>query len=532
MSPLSIYSLILSLVLLTSLILVTTASTTPGETLPWGVQQVKANLVWDKDGDMTIDPDANAGDGIVIAVIDEGIDNEHEDLADNFKGGDTGYHSPHGTHVAGTIAAVDNNVGVIGVAPRVWLYSFKIAFGAPDFYDQVARAIRKAAFEYGAEVISMSFGFYRDYSVIRDACDYAYYDLGALLIAASGDENKDFVIYPAKYDSVIAVGATNQSNERWDETLWDGSNYGPELELVAPGVDIYSTYPDNNYKTLTGTSMAVPHVSGVAALIFASEIPYLYDEDCDGRWDNFEVRKKLQDTAIDLGPAGRDEEYGHGLVDAYEAAKRTDPAITNVTVDSTVVLEGDNVTAYVTVENLGSFPETFDLEVSACDSTQQYCFEDTVSVYLDAEASETLAFTWNTTGYPTTTYTIEAFIDWYELASETNITNNDYTDGTFEIIPSINLVVRVPQALPEGVNVYVAPPHKNYTSPVNITIKSGYHIIEVPESFLKESGGVYYVYTFDHWNDDIKDNPRIDNLTADTTFTAIYRKQKYGILSG
>jgi hypothetical protein len=109
------------------------------------------------------------------------------------------------------------------------------------------------------------------------------------------------------------------------------SNFGPELELMAPGVDIYSTYLGGGYSTIGGTSMACPHVSGTAALVFASDIDAAYDLDGDDVWDANEIRNKLQETADDLGEPGWDEHYGYGLVDAYEAATDlTPPTISNI----------------------------------------------------------------------------------------------------------------------------------------------------------------------------------------------------------
>lgn len=97
---------------------------------------------------------------------------------------------------------------------------------------------------------------------------------------------------------------------------------GPELELVAPSVDIYSTWINESWKNDTGTSMAVPHVTGVAALIWSSKIDPEYDENGNGAWDNFEVKQKLIDTALDLGDEGRDYEYGWGLVNAWYSNQR------------------------------------------------------------------------------------------------------------------------------------------------------------------------------------------------------------------
>jgi subtilisin family serine protease len=145
------------------------------------------------------------------------------------------------------------------------------------------------------------------------------YDLGILLIGAAGNEGNppgigDNVIYPARYENVVAVAATDDTDTR---AWW--SSTGPAVELAAPGVSILSTYLDAGYTTMSGTSMACPHVSGTAALVLASTVDANYDFDGDGIWDNDEVRKKLQDTADDLGDPGRDSKYGYGLVDADEA---------------------------------------------------------------------------------------------------------------------------------------------------------------------------------------------------------------------
>jgi len=160
------------------------------------------------------------------------------------------------------------------------------------------------------QVISMSFG--SSYSAGNPGIEpwiAAAYDAGILLVGAAGNDGNwlglgDNVIYPARYDNVIAVAATDSSDKR---ASW--SSTGPDVELAAPGVSIYSTYWDDTYATLSGTSMACPHVSGTAALVIASE-----------SLSNDEVRLRLQQTADDLGATSQ---YGHGLVDADEAAPPT-----------------------------------------------------------------------------------------------------------------------------------------------------------------------------------------------------------------
>ncbi|MCL6579636.1 MAG: S8 family serine peptidase, partial [Candidatus Bathyarchaeota archaeon] len=285
------------------------------EQLPWGVDKIDAEIVHQY----------NKGTGVKIAVIDTGIDYDHPDLAGNIAGGKSFVsYTPdymddhgHGTHVAGIIAAEDNDVGVVGVAPEAKLYALKaLDSGGSGYISDIVAAIDWAVAN-GIQIISMSFGSNSDDVSMREACNNAY-NAGVLLVAAAGNDGywgRDTVDYPARYDSVIAVAATDQNNNR---AYW--SSRGPSLELAAPGVSIYSTYLDDVYATASGTSMACPHVSGVAALVFNSPIDSAYDLDNDGVWDASEVRRKLRDTADDLGYAGWDSSYGWGLVDADEAA--------------------------------------------------------------------------------------------------------------------------------------------------------------------------------------------------------------------
>jgi len=304
-----------------------------GEVLPWGVDRIDADEVWDSDSNLMVDEGANVGLGVKVAVIDTGVDYDHPDLAANIGGGasfvdyTTDYmdDNGHGTHVAGIIASIDNDIGVIGTAPKVELYALKALDGEGSGYVSDVVAAIDWSVTSGMQVVSMSLGTNTDYQSLRNACDSAY-AAGVLLVAAAGNDASkatvrlgiDTIDYPARYASVMAVGAIDQDDERpkWSST-------GPELELAAPGVDIYSTYWDDTYATLSGTSMACPHVTGAAALVFASNITEVapdYDYDGDGVWDANEVRAWLQATAEDLGDPGIDELYGYGLVDAAKAA--------------------------------------------------------------------------------------------------------------------------------------------------------------------------------------------------------------------
>jgi len=292
----------------------------PDEFLPWGVDRIDADLVWDVDGNLMVDSGANAGGGVKVAVLDTGLDLDHPDLVSNIKGGintinpnksaddDNG----HGSHVAGIIAALDNTVGVLGVAPQAQLYAVKVLNRqGSGFVSDIIEGLQWSIAN-GMQVINMSFGTSSDVQSLHDAITAAYRS-GIVLVAAAGNSGPEdnTVLYPARYPEVIAVSATDTT-----DTVASWSSRGPEVELAAPGVNIYSTYKGGSYNTLSGTSMASPHVAGTAALVIASGIA---DSNGDG-FINDEVRVKLQSTADDLGGLGRDDLYGFGLVDAQETA--------------------------------------------------------------------------------------------------------------------------------------------------------------------------------------------------------------------
>jgi subtilisin family serine protease len=278
-----------------------------GQTTPWGVDRIDADLAW---------PNGNRGKGVRVAVLDTGIDFDHPDLrvagGVNFAGtsrdGRTSRYDwndtfGHGTHVAGIIAARNNKIGVVGVAPDVSLWAVKVlGDGGSGYTSDVIQGLDWCVTN-GVRVASMSFGGAGSKS-LRSACDRAY-ARGVLLVAAAGNE-RGAVSYPAAYPSVIAVSATDSRNNL---AFW--SNSGPEIELAAPGVSIYSTYRGGRYATMSGTSMGCPHAAGAAALAWAS-----------GLTSSTAVRARLTATAEDLGVRGLDSRFGYGLVDAQRAAAR------------------------------------------------------------------------------------------------------------------------------------------------------------------------------------------------------------------
>ncbi len=310
------------------------------DNLPWGVDRIDAERVWGGSEDATsVASGRNAGAGVKIAIIDTGIDLDHEDLnvvdGITIYGGTTGGDDDygHGTHCAGIAAALGNGTGVIGVAPQAELYAVKVLNSSGSgYWSDVIEGIEWAV-DHDVDIISMSLGSSSGSTFVKQACDNAY-NAGVVVVAAAGNSGysswRSTVVYPARYDSAIAVAATDSSDNRASF-----SSTGPEVELAAPGVSIYSTYYSNRYATMSGTSMATPHVTGVAALVIASGIT---DGNNNGRI-NDDVRLRLQETADDLGALGRDRRYGYGLVDADEAAIPADSLPT-----VTITAPGDGAT--------------------------------------------------------------------------------------------------------------------------------------------------------------------------------------------
>jgi subtilisin family serine protease len=248
------------------------------------------------------------GAGVVVAVLDTGIDLDHPDLADNIvegwnfvdSNGDVSDLDMHGSMVSGVIAAVANNgLGLVGVAPKAKIMPLKVLDTNGGNIRDIASAIRYAA-DNGAKVITMSFaGQYSRFSISTErAIDYAYRQ-GCVLVAAAGNNNTDDLVFPASYEQVIAVSAIDQNDLKAEF-----SNFGSYVDFCAPGVNIASTGNDGNWYFGDGTSFAAPFVSGLIALILSNN-PDLTNE---------EVITKLRVSVEDLGEQGLDQYYGWGLV--------------------------------------------------------------------------------------------------------------------------------------------------------------------------------------------------------------------------
>lgn len=275
----------------------------PAEEMPWGINRIDADLAWA----------ATRGAGVVVAVVDTGILASHSDLAPRVVLGPNYVNTiktsvddnGHGTHVAGTIGASDNDIGVVGVAPLSTLVAVKVLDkNGSGFLSNVVKGIDWAAAN-GAKVINLSLGSTSDVPAMKASVDAAA-AAGVVVCAAagnSGDGNPatpDPASYPGAYDSVLGVAATDSS----DQIAYFSTN-GAYVDIAGPGVSVKSTWKDGGYRTINGTSMATPHVAGTAALAVAAGVA--------------NVRSALLSTADDLGVAGLDPQFGSGLVDAQEA---------------------------------------------------------------------------------------------------------------------------------------------------------------------------------------------------------------------
>jgi hypothetical protein len=253
---------------------------------------------------------------VTVAVIDGLADVNHPELKNKVlppynvaDPANPGYPDYHGTHVAGIVASeMNNGIGGHGVAPNAKILPINVFDRYGGFDYMLADAILYAV-ENGADVINMSLGAPFEMPLVEEAIKKAV-EKGVVIVAAAGNDGAIQYNYPASYDGVITVGATNDKNKKAYFTT-----YGPSIDVVAPGEDVYSTLSisskDATFEILSGTSMASPIVAGVAALL-KSKYPNL---------NTYEVEYILETTATDLGEKGYDLEYGYGLVNPVAALK-------------------------------------------------------------------------------------------------------------------------------------------------------------------------------------------------------------------
>jgi subtilisin family serine protease len=262
--------------------------------IPWGVKRVNAAGAWT----------AAAGAGVRVAVIDTGMDYKHPDLAANYGGGYNAVSTStlpmddhgHGTHVSGTIGAVRDAKGVVGVAPKVTLYAVKVLdAGGSGTYSNIVDGIQWSV-DNKMQVINMSLGGGSGTDSLKKVMEIAD-QAGVTIVCAAGNDSGP-VNFPAKYPQAIAVSASDSADR-----IASFSSRGPEIAFIAPGVNIYSSYKGGAYKTMSGTSMASPHVAGLAALAaaFGADTPA-------------KVRAALQNASTRLGLKPGEE--GAGMINA------------------------------------------------------------------------------------------------------------------------------------------------------------------------------------------------------------------------
>lgn len=264
----------------------------PPQTLEWGILRMGAPDIWN----------AATGAGVRVGIIDTGIDTNHGDLkvwggvsyvarVPSYKD-DNG----HGTHVSGTIAALNNNIGVVGVAPAAQLYAIKVLDKRGSGYlSSVVQGINWAI-DNKMDVINMSLGANTGSLTLEEAL-LAAKQANIIAVSAAGNDGAA-VDFPGAYPSNLAIGAIDINN-----LIAYFSSRGPEIDFVAPGVNINSTYMGNTYKSLSGTSMATPHIAGLAALYKQLHITATLDS----------FYNALSTNSLDLGPSGYDNTYGFGL---------------------------------------------------------------------------------------------------------------------------------------------------------------------------------------------------------------------------
>jgi subtilisin family serine protease len=348
----------------------------------WGVKKIGG-------GGTTVGGTTYTGSGQTVFILDSGIDYTHPDLAANYSGAGSGLNydfvnndpdpyddNDHGTHVAGTIAAVDNNSGVIGVAPGAKLASVKVldANGSGAWSGIIAAL--EWAVDHGAKVTNNSYGSSSYPGTLVEQAYAAAEAAGVVTIASAGNSGNcsgkgDSVGYPGKFSSVIAIAATDVNNAR---PCFSSS--GPAVAFAAPGVAVVSTIPGNQYASYSGTSMSSPHVAGLIALLLEAG---LNDANDNGKVTD-EARAALKAGALDLGATGRDNLYGDGLVNA--------PASLSALLNTAPPPAGRTaVVQSITYNRTGPAKKDLGITVTIVDSTQAAISGASVAVGVTKDGS-------------------------------------------------------------------------------------------------------------------------------------------------
>jgi len=273
---------------------------TTSDQVPWNVHMVTSEILQRRQ--------ECTGQGIKVAIFDTGIDTTNPDLrvagGVSFVEGTDSYSDDngHGTEVAGVIGALDNSSGLLGTAPGVELYAVKVLDqNGIGSYSNIIEGLNWAG-ENGIDIVVMSFGGTQYSKILEDTINQAY-SQNILVIAAAGNSGTSSVDYPAAYPKVVCVGAVDQNRK-----IASYSNYGPSMDIVAPGVSIVTTAKGSQTATVSGTSFAAPHVAGVAAQILGAKPGLSADQ----------LKAVIYQSAVP-DPDMDKQHYGWGIVSALSA---------------------------------------------------------------------------------------------------------------------------------------------------------------------------------------------------------------------
>jgi thermitase len=294
------------------------------------------------------------GNGVIVALLDTGVDSTHPDLSDRVIGGynfvddnaDATDVNSHGTACAGIMVASSKSTeGVRGIVPEAYLLPIKVMNdkGKGESFAVIEGIVY--AVDQGAKVLNLSIGTRGLSSALNDAITYAL-SKGALVVAAAGNDGTPEILMPAGYKDVICVGAVDGNLQ-----YAPFSNYGDKLDIVAPGVAINTTAPEGKYIEFSGTSAAAPYVSGALAALM-SENPYL---------SSTKIRERLLAGADNLGYADRDEYYGEGMLNLKRALTKDtdtvyDAAVSALFFEPNELELGQQVMVHFVLENQGNKP--------------------------------------------------------------------------------------------------------------------------------------------------------------------------------
>ena len=462
---------------------------------------------------------------VTIAVIDTGIDTDHEDFSDRILSSSYNVHTQetgktvveddngHGTLVAGIIAATrDNSIGIDGLTDNIGLMVIKANQPGEESFPSsyVADGIYHAV-DHSADVINLSLGSESMDSGISDAVDYAF-DNGVFVVASAGNDGVDNVFYPAGYETVISVGSVNEALERSSF-----SNYGLTLDLVAPGTNIVTTSPDDTYSLVSGTSFSAPHVSAALALLLSHDSTVSYEE----------TIHRLENSAIDLGEEGKDIYYGHGLLD-LQALLIDDIVKISLTHDTSATYDPIWISSGTTLSSLPSpskeghtFLGWFLDDSGETAWTSDYLFTEDTTLYahfsintytvtfmLDGDVYATRTVDYNQTMDTLPSVSIDGydFSGWYlSDAFETPFDNSPITDDLI-LYGKTTMITHTVTFLSFDGSLYET-----------IIVPEGDSVEDSPSGPPRPDDALY-TYIFSHWDHGLSD------ITQDITANPVYDK--------